>query len=189
MHTEKFLAALAAHVTLDEQEEGHRVSMMRFVAARPRDWWKRATIPGHVTGSAWILNQLHTHALLLHHQKLNLWVQPGGHLDDTDVTPAAGALREALEETGNPTLALAGDVLFDVDIHSIPARPARAGKLVAEPVHIHYDARYLITAADHRVTISEESLGARWIRLEELAQPLRDRSIARMAEKSLRLKK
>lgn len=189
MHTDTFLAALAAHATADQQEEDHRVNMAQFVTAHRRDWWNRATIPGHVTGSAWILNQPRTHALLLHHQKLKLWVQPGGHLDDTDVTPAAGALREALEETGISTLVPAGDVLFDVDIHSIPARPAHKGKMDSEPAHLHYDARYLIIAAGDQVTISEESLGARWIPLEELAQPPHDRSIARMAEKSLRLKK
>ena len=163
--------------------------MTQFVAAHTSDWWKRATIPGHVTGSAWILNQPRTRALLLHHQKLNRWVQPGGHLDDTDVTPAAGALREAFEETGLSALAPAGEILFDVDIHSIPARPPRAGKSISEPAHLHYDARYLIIAANEHVRISEESLGARWIPLEELARPPHERSIARMAEKSLRLKK
>ena len=138
-----------------------------------------------------MVNQAHTHALLLHHVKLNLWVQPGGHLDDTDLSPAAGALREALEETGIPNLTLASETVFDVDIHSIPARPLsplRPGRIQSEPAHLHYDVRYLIIAEDNRVAISEESLDAKWILLENLAQPAYERSIARMAEKSLRMR-
>ena len=185
MNTESFLATLSAHAFVDQKEEEHRDKMMGFVSSHPRSWWARANIQGHVTGSAWIVNSARTHALLLHHLKLNLWVQPGGHLDDADASPAAGAMREALEETGIAGLKFASEALFDIDIHSIPAR-TNAQQM--EPAHLHYDARYLIIASDACVTISEESLDAKWIALEDLAQPSRERSIARMAEKSLRLK-
>ena len=185
MNTESFLAALAAHISVDQEEEKHRGKMTRFVSSHPRSWWTRANVEGHVTGSAWIVNSARTHALLLHHLKLNLWLQPGGHLDDADASPAAGAMREALEETGISGLTFASEALFDIDIHSIPARTSAQQM---EPAHLHYDARYLIIAKDACVTISEESLDAKWIALEDLAQPSRERSIARMAEKSLRLK-
>ncbi len=185
MNTDTFINALAAHVPADQEEENHRVKMMQFVLSHAHNWWMRATAEGHVTGSAWILNQANTHALLLHHQKLNRWVQPGGHLDATDASPAAGALREAIEETGITHLHLASEALFDIDIHAIPAR---TGKMDVEPAHLHYDVRYLIIASDHRVTISEESLDAKWMSLEELVPPSYERSIARMAEKSLRKK-
>ena len=201
MNAEEFIAALAAHTPVDQQEENHRSEMMRFVSTHAHNWWMRTTEAGHVTGSAWVVNQAHTHALLLHHVKLDLWVQPGGHLDDTDITPAAGAMREAREETGMQELAFAGafgkgcgdgfanafgnNRLFDVDIHCIPARTGKAGP---EPGHLHYDARYLIMTADEQATISAESRAAKWIALEELAHPSSERSIARMAEKSLRMK-
>lgn len=184
MMTETFLAALAMHTPVDQDEVKHRDDFMRFVSAHRDNWWTRANTKGHVTGSAWILNSARTHALLLHHSKLDLWLQPGGHLDDTDVSPAAGAMREALEETGIDRLNFASESLFDVDIHSIPARAH--GEHI-EPAHLHYDARYLIIADSASVTISEESLDAKWIALKALAHPPHERSIARMAEKSLRL--
>ena len=185
MNTASFLEALDTHVAIDHYEENHRRRISQFVVSNRHDWWKRSTAEGHVTGSAWILNHTATHALLLHHRKLNLWVQPGGHLDDSDASPAAGALREAREETGIANLIFANTNLFDVDIHDIPAR---AGTQGAEPAHLHYDVRYLIIAADACITISEESLDAKWMPLQTLAQPSHDRSITRMAEKSLRLK-
>ena len=186
MNTQAFLAALAAHTPADPQEATHRDNMIRFVASHRTTWWMRATEEGHVTGSAWIVNRARTHALLLHHIKLDLWVQPGGHLDDTDATPAAGAMREAREETGLSRLTLASEALFDVDIHAIPARPARPGKAPIEPAHLHYDVRYLIMSNDSNVSISEESHAAKWMLLEQLAQPTQERSIGRMAEKSIR---
>ena len=186
MNTDTFIKTLVAHVPVDQQEENHRGQIMQFVLSHAHSWWMRATVEGHVTGSAWILNQANTHALLLHHQKLNRWVQPGGHLDNTEATPAAGALREAIEETGMPHLVLASEALFDIDIHAIPARTGNTGVERSEPQHLHYDVRYLIIASDQRVTISEESLDAKWMSLEELALPSCERSIARMAEKSLR---
>ncbi len=185
MNTDALLSALNAHSPADQEEENHRGKMIAFVSAHLRDWWKRANSVGHVTGSAWVLNVERTHALLLHHCKLNRWVQPGGHLDDTDASPCAGAMREAREETGIQDLRFADDALFDVDIHTIPARPAQAGKNEAEPAHLHYDVRYLIIAAEDQVTISAESLDAKWISLQDLAQSAFERSIGRMAEKSL----
>ena len=183
MNTHDFIRQLDAHTPADPEEAAHRSRIEQFVSSHANTWWLRATSGGHVTGSAWVINSARTHALLLHHLKLNLWVQPGGHLDATDPSPAAGALREAREETGISNLILAYDAVFDVDIHSIPAR---VGEKEIECAHLHYDVRYLIITDSERFTISDESQDAKWMLLEELASPSRDRSIARMAEKSLR---
>jgi len=156
----------------------HRQKTIVFIERNLQQWWRRSTHEGHITASAWVLNAPRTHALLLHHAKLNCWVQPGGHLDDSDPSPAGGAWREAREETGLSSLQLVDGNLFDVDVHAIPERGA-------EPAHLHYDLRYLIISSDSLVTLSNESLGARWITLEALARPPFERSISRMAVKSL----
>lgn len=178
MNTAMLFSALSSHRAHDAEEHQHREKIISFVERNMRQWWRRSTLDGHITASAWVLNAPRTHALLLHHAKLDCWVQPGGHLDDGDASPAAGAWREAREETALPSLKLVDETLFDVDVHAIPARGA-------EPAHLHYDLRYLIISPDSIVTISDESLGARWIVLDELAHPPFERSIARMAEKSL----
>lgn len=178
MHTANLISALSSHRAHDAEERMHCEKIMVFVEHHLQGWWRRSTREGHVTASAWVLNRHRTHALLLHHAKLNCWVQPGGHLDDSDVSPAAGAWREAREETGLAALQLVDENLLDVDVHAIPARPS-------EPAHLHYDLRYLIISPDSMVTISDESLGARWILLDELARPPFERGIARMAEKTL----
>lgn len=180
MHTGALIAELGALRIHDAEERTHRDRVLAFVSRNEGIWWKRTTLAGHVTASAWIMNAARTHALLLHHAKLNRWVQPGGHIDDSDASPARAAMREAREETGLLDLAPFEEQIFDIDVHPIPARSD-------EPEHLHYDLRYLFVAADDAVNISAESLGARWMALAQCTDGPFDRSIARMAGKARRL--
>ena len=177
-----FLAALDNHHPRDACEATYLHIVRTFVAAQCEAFWQRTTPQGHVTGSAFVINAARTHTLLLHHAKLNIWVQPGGHLDQSDASPAAGAIREAIEETGILSLTLATDRLFDVDVHQIPERNKNG---ICEPAHYHFDARYLVVAEQDNVEISAESLGFRWVALTELAAGKNESGLVRMAKKVL----
>jgi len=182
--THEILAQLRAQLAFDADEEKHRLDTILFIEHHSTNWWQRTTIDGHVTASAWVLNAERTHALLLHHAKLDRWLQPGGHLDDADESPAHGARREAVEESGIATLSIVTTALFDVDVHPILKRNT---KRITEPAHCHYDVRYLIIASDTNVVISEESLGAQWMSLSEIVASHLDKSITRLAKKSFLL--
>lgn len=177
-----FIADLKNHHPFDATEAAHQTSVSQFVTANSDVFWQRTTTQGHVTGSAFVVNAARTHTLLLHHAKLDRWVQPGGHLDHSDASPAHGALREALEETGILSLTLASHSLFDVDVHAIPERNKDG---LHEPAHFHYDARYLVNADEDTVQISTESLGFRWVLLGELAEGANESGLVRMAKKML----
>ena len=148
-----------------------------FALAHP-DCCERTCVPGHFTGSAWVVSADGERALLLHHRKLGIWVQPGGHADgDGDL--AAVALREAQEETGLPGLRIEGGV-FDLDRHAIPARGS-------DPEHFHYDVRFVVRAgADEAFVVNEESHALKWIPVRDIAaDPHADDSVRRMARKWL----
>lgn len=136
----------------------------------------RTHLPGHITGSAFIVNPGFTHTLLVHHAKLNRWLQPGGHADgDTHV--AGVALREANEETGVMRLDPIGEGIYDLDIHPIPQRKDF-------PMHDHYDVRYLFQASmDDPVVVSEESHDVRWVPLAELERYNEEPSLLRLRAK------
>ncbi|MFA5683025.1 MAG: NUDIX hydrolase [Lysobacteraceae bacterium] len=142
------------------------------------DAFQRHHLPGHFTGSAWLVSADGRRTLLTHHRKLRRWLQPGGHADGEVDLPAV-ALREASEESGLAGL-LGEHEIFDIDRHLIPARGV-------EPAHWHYDVRYVIRAtADERYAVSEESLDLAWRAIEEVATAVAtEPSLRRMAEKWL----
>jgi 8-oxo-dGTP pyrophosphatase MutT (NUDIX family)/GNAT superfamily N-acetyltransferase len=103
----------------------------------------------HVTASAIVVGDL---GVVLHrHKRLNIWLQPGGHIEANE-TPWAAAAREAFEETGLPVAATEPvDRLIHVDVH-----PGPRG-------HTHLDLRYRLTApAVQPVPPEGESQDVRW---------------------------
>lgn len=141
----------------------------------------RDHLPGHITASSWIIDRTGQYTLLTHHAKLNRWLQPGGHADGQEDVMAV-AQREAYEETGLTSLAPVTPAIFDIDIHSIPARPDF-------PEHLHYDIRFLLKAnMEEAVTITEESHDLAWISNRDIPQKTGNNlSILRMAEKVMKL--
>lgn len=140
----------------------------------------RTFLPGHLTGSAWIIDEAAEHVVLVCHKKLGRWLQPGGHADgDPDI--ARVAMREATEETGLD-VRLVRPEPWDIDIHPIPAR----GEM---PLHDHYDIRYLMVGDSRQApVVSSESTDVRWVRLDNLTAYTDNQSILRMREKTLNFK-
>ncbi|HEX2898255.1 MAG TPA: NUDIX hydrolase, partial [Bacteroidia bacterium] len=114
--------------------------------------------------------------LLIHHRKLDRWLQPGGHADG-EADLLAVAQREVWEETGLKTKPLSNKI-FDLDIHEIPARGQ-------EPTHLHHDVRFLLMPEEGAsLQLNEEVMDARWVPLAEVAQLCNERSLLRMVDKS-----
>ena len=143
------------------------------------DAFERTHLPGHITGSAFIVSEDLKQTLLVHHAKLNRWLQPGGHADG-DVNVTRVAMREANEETGLQHLKLNSDQIFDIDIHPIPLRKDFAA-------HDHYDIRYLVTGStSEKIIVSEESHDVRWVALSDLEKFTQEKSVLRMRDKLLK---
>lgn len=179
MHRQSLLQKLHAHQPYDSHEAQMLSRLRDFVEQYP-NCFERSLQIGHVTGSAWIINPEATHTLLTHHAKLDRWLQLGGHADgEGDVLNVA--LREAREESGLEEITVPSDAIFDVDIHTIPAR-------AGEPVHFHYDVRFLLHAdRSTPLQINRESKELAWIPLEKVQELNPEASMARMVAKTLRL--
>ena len=158
--------ALDAHRPADPEEATDLERIRQFVQ-RHRDPFDRRIAEGHLTGSALVVSAAGDRVLLLHHRKLQRWLQPGGHADPGEAAGEAVALREAGEETGIAGLALhpSAPRPLDVDVHEIPARKD-------EPAHLHLDLRYLVVAPAEAAPVRSEveSLELRWFGWEELSR-------------------
>lgn len=140
----------------------------------------RERLQGHFTASAWIVNKRRTHTLLTLHNKLNRWLQLGGHADGNDNLQEV-AMTEAKEESGLTSLRFVDPQIFDIDRHTIPA-------FNDIPEHFHYDVRFLIEAEmSEPLTITSESKDLAWIPFDSV-EYLTDTnsSIMRMLEKTSR---
>lgn len=168
--------------------EGETVARVRELVEAHADCTHRSCRPGHLTGSAWIVSSDRQRVALVHHRKLERWLQPGGHADG-DIDIVGVAWREATEETGLRGLRLlwGGEALvpLDIDVHVIPARFNAEGELVEE-AHEHHDLRFLFVASDDsEITASDESHAARWFSFDELASEIDEESVLRMLRKAV----
>jgi ADP-ribose pyrophosphatase YjhB (NUDIX family) len=126
--------------------------------------------PGHFTASGFVLSPDLGSVLLVHHRRLDRWLQPGGHVDPTGERMVDAARREIAEETGVNRLGLAGDGIFDVHVHEVPA--ARG-----EPRHRHYDVRFLFRSDEWDLTAAAEVRDVAWVPLGDVAEVTSDLSV------------
>ena len=101
--------------------------------------------------------------LLTLHARIGRWLQTGGHIESTDPTLEAAAVREAYEESGLADLAVEPSPLL-LSKHEVPCGTVR-------PTY-HLDVQYLVLANDHLVSpnIGAESLDLRWFAHDQLPE-------------------
>lgn len=174
--TAELASWLFSYAPVDYAEEQHCARMRALIDAPGDPFSGERYTPGHFTASAFVLSPARDALLLIHHRKLGLWVQPGGHVEPSDTSVLNAARREVREEVGVEALELDHEGLFDVDVHAIPARGAT-------PAHEHFDVRFLFRARDAAFEASSEVLSAKWAALTDVAQLGADESVLRAVRK------
>ncbi len=137
----------------------------------------RTTSPGHLTGSALVVDAAGERVVVLLHTKLRRWLQPGGHADG-DHELAGVALKEASEETGIDGLRVLVPAI-DLDVHEVDHGDALG-------THLHLDLRFVVVAPDDAVIVgNHESLELKWVDLDELLALADEEGILRLARAGL----
>lgn len=178
MHRQWLLSRLETYTPFNTEEQAMHQRLTQFVRDHAQ-CFERSLKIGHITGSAWIVNADRSKVLMIHHRKLDRWLQPGGH-SDGDSNTLNVALREAQEETCLQNIQPVSEAIFDIDIHTIPGRGD-------EPEHEHFDVRFMLQANDEdRIARMEETNDIAWMDLDEVLAHAGEASIVRMLEKTRR---
>ncbi len=171
-------AARLSAAVLPAEQEPARARVDELLGEYGASLADRTTAPGHLTGSALVVDAAGERVVVLLHTKLRRWLQPGGHADgDTEL--AGVALREATEETGIDGLRVLVPAV-DLDLHEVDhGDPLGA--------HLHLDLRFVVLAPpDAVITGNHESLELRWVTLDELEQLADEEGLVRLARAGLR---
>jgi 8-oxo-dGTP pyrophosphatase MutT (NUDIX family) len=170
---------LVRHLPHDSVEAAHRQRTLELLARGGDPFARDRFDPGHITASAFVLSPRQDRVLLIHHRRLQRWLQPGGHVEPADAGVLAAALREVREETGLETVEPCGaptSAPFDVDVHRIPARGA-------QPPHLHFDVRFLLRSPTDRVVARSDAREVRWVTPDEWLDLDHGRALDRMVAK------
>ncbi len=148
----------------DSAQERKDVERLRVLVHEAADPWTRAS-PLHITGSAIVVHPPTRRVLLRWHDRMQAWLQVGGHADPGESDPFSIAMREAREETG------LGDLVPwpEKRVLQVAVVPVPAGK--GEPEHHHGDIRYaLATAEPENVQAENDTAALMWLDVDDAIQ-------------------
>ena len=143
----------------DDVSEG--IALAALDAGRPM-WPRTEFDPGHFTASGFVASPDRRCLLMIHHARLEKWLQPGGHIEPDDETLEAAARREVTEETGISELSRLRSGILRIHAHAIPPR-------ADEPCHTHIDLALGFVSATFDIGPIDEVLDAAWVPFDELA--------------------
>lgn len=172
----ELVAKVENYLPYDQTEKKMCDRLLQFITEHD-NCFERFLLIGHVTASAWIINDQKQEVLLLHHKKLGKWLQPGGHCDGNENVFEV-AKKEVLEETGID-VGMQKEEIFDIDIHLIPERKEI-------PAHEHFDIRFKFVLGESQAPIqNHESNELKWIPMATISTLTSEPSILRMVKKCI----
>lgn len=166
------LGLISEYQRIYKGEDAYVSSALFEQLADNRDVFDRKNFSGHITSSGLVLNHSFDKILLINHKFLQMWLQPGGHVEGEGEIYKE-AMREVTEETALSELKLhlwhknnaRLDIPFSIDSHNIPKSDEKN-----EDAHVHHDFTYLFVG-DSSQKLSrqiEEVEAAKWFALADV---------------------
>jgi len=135
--------------------------------------FSRKNTVGHITASGIVISRRNHEVLMLHHDFFQLYLQPGGHVSESDKSPLEAARENVKGATSIPKLDhmpfhFDENIPIDIDTHHIPEDQNKD-----EAPHWHHDFRYLFftDSPTEKLDINESKYSDyKWCDINELAR-------------------
>jgi 8-oxo-dGTP pyrophosphatase MutT (NUDIX family) len=170
--------ALARAFEASPEEEKSRELILALLEFSAGPFSRDQFEPGHITCTALVLHPDGGQFLVMHHHRHRRWLLPGGHVEESDVTLADAARREAIEETEVRITRSGSARLAGMDVHGIPARKR-------EPFHLHHDLIFAFAAESAEFAVTEEAPLVAWCGAADFERYQLPSSITRAAQRVL----
>jgi 8-oxo-dGTP pyrophosphatase MutT (NUDIX family) len=128
----------------------------QLIQEQEADIFNRKNFYGHIVANALVIH--HDQVLTLFHNQLQMHLQPGGHIEETDISIISAAMREAQEETGLSDLRLhnwhtQNKIPILIEPHLIPKNEKKM-----EEQHYHYDFMYIFQTDTNQILLQESEV-------------------------------
>ena len=153
------------YIPFNEQEKIDKENWINFLETF-EDTLTRDNTFGHITSTAFVVNEDLTKAVLLYHNIYDGYTFPGGHADG-DENLLEVAIKEVYEETGLKTTPIFNDIFA---IQCLPVKGhVRKGKYVS--AHTHFDVIYLLSCPNEQINNiriqEDENKDVKWVDLDK----------------------
>ena len=162
----------------NERAEAGRAAILDLLHNHPAPFDPSSYEPGHITASAVVLSSNNEQLLLVYHQRLARWLQPGGHVEPGDRDVIETARRELSEETGVKLDTAVPTRLVGIDVHEIPATES-------EPLHLHHDLTFAFTVDEPESVHQRGTELALWFQVDQLDSCCLDDPLRRSLRKAM----
>lgn len=167
-------------------EDKEKLKLLEQQAQEGLDFFDRKNFAGHIVANALILNN--NKVLIIFHNKLQMHIQPGGHIDNRDSSIIEATAREVREETGLEKIVLdswhkkSGIPIF-IESHLIPEN-----KKKQEEKHYHHDFMYIFKTKNKKINLQlKEISGFEWMDIENILKNSSESFIAKSLKRSIKL--
>jgi len=147
----------------------------------------RKNFTGHIVANSLIIHN--NKVLTIFHNFLRMYIQPGGHVDEDDMSVLQASLREAKEETGIDDLVLynwhkEAEIPIFIESHLIPENSKKQ-----EKQHYHHDFMYVFKTKKENISLQiNEVSNFSWIDIETVLKNSPDSFISKSLKRMIELK-
>lgn len=159
------LERISLYQPFDNQEKIDKKNLLNFIKNN-EDFLYRTNESGHLTSSAFVIDESHNYILMCYHNIYQSYSFLGGH-NDGNPNCLEVAIKEVKEESGLKDISLLVNDIFTLE-NLIVSEHIKNGKLVKE--HYHYDLSFLFEANKKQklVVAKQENSDLKWVKIEDM---------------------